>query len=266
LLLAMFQHATSQSLASVTALIIGTGMVIRTLVGGTSGFLALLGAFVLVTGVVLAFTAVITARRQLRLAAFAERNGLDFTARADGVRYPGAAFEIRGDRHTHTGVVSGTARGGAFAIGNYKVTRRKRDSDGGHTTTTVTEFGYLVTSVALRLPRILLDAKGNGTLALNRHGLVKWDLEGDFPVAFTTMCVPGQERDMLEVLAPDVMQVFSDYLTDFDIEIIGSRLFLMRKDRHTAAPGEIAAYLAAADRLVVELVERLPFHRIGPTG
>lgn len=98
-------------------------------------------------------------------------------------------------------------------------------------------FRYMEMSLSRRLPHIMIDARGNGSLRQMLPGTQRLSLEGDFDRYFSVYVPNGYERDALELLTPDVMVCLIDHGRRWDIEIVEDRLvvasrrFRKRSDR-----------------------------------
>jgi hypothetical protein len=195
--------------------------------------------------------------RRQRMAEFARTNGLEFVGYRSGAQLRGVGFQAPGDARWHEHVVRGILPGARFEVGNFEVTEQSKSRSGKSRTTTVVRFAYLAVRLPVKLPHTFFDATQNGKWRVFGTDLVRWDLEGDFPSQFRTFTERGRERDMLESITPDVMQIFSDHGLDHDIELTGDLLILMRPGANVADPATIGELLGVGSTVASKLDERL---------
>jgi hypothetical protein len=200
--------------------------------------------------------------RRQRMAEFARNNGLEFVGYRSGAHLRGVGFQAPGDGRWHSHVVRGVAQGHAFELGDFEVAEEERSGKGRKRTVTVTRFAYLAVGMPLRIPHTFFDATQNGKWRRFTGELVRWDLEGHFPTQFRTFTERGREREMLEVISPDIMQVFSDHGLDHDIELNGAQLVLVHPGTSVASRPGLDALLARGSAITAELDSRIPaWHR-----
>ena len=103
-------------------------------------------------------------------------------------------------------------------------------------------FRYMELALPRRLPHIMIDARGNGSLRTMLPGTQKLSLEGDFDRYFSVYVPAKYERDALELLTPDVMVCLIDHGRQWDIEIVDDRLVVA--SRRWARSSDRAEYTA----------------------
>lgn len=200
--------------------------------------------------------------RKQRVAALARANGLEFVGYRSGAHLRGVGFQAPGDARWHSHVVRGVAQGHPFELGDFEVTEEQRSAKGRKRTVTVTRFAYLAASMPLRIPHTFFDATQNGKWRRWTGTLVRWDLEGHFPTQFRTFTERGREREMLEVISPDIMQVFSVHGLAHDIELNGAQLILMHPGASVAKRAQLDELLLRGSAITAELDSRIPaWHR-----
>lgn len=200
--------------------------------------------------------------RKQRMQAFADANGLRFVGYQSGARLRGIGFNARGDARWHEHVAIGMAQGHQFELGNFQVAETRRSSKGNRRTSTVVKFAYLAIRMPIVMPHTFFDATENGSWRLSTGELKRWDLEGHFPTQFRTFTVPCQEREMLEIMSPDVMQVLSDHGRGYDIELTGDFLVLLRRGATVTSPDDVAPLLAHGSAITAGLDTRIrEWHR-----
>ncbi|MBY0688019.1 DUF3137 domain-containing protein [Microbacterium marinilacus] len=195
-------------------------------------------------------------RTQFRLDRFARANGMTYRPVRHNARpgLPGMIFDAAwqpGDvdvltRYDATGLIVGNAR---FTTGTGK----------GRT---VHKWGYASVQLGTRLPHIVLDARGNNSLAGHTNLPRDLDprqrlrLEGDFDRYFTLYCPRDYERDALYLFTPDIMARFVDHAAEFDVEIVDDRLFLYAKRPLATLDPETWEWLRATLAVLTEKVEQ----------
>lgn len=200
--------------------------------------------------------------KRQRMAEFAKANGLNFIGYKVGARMRGVGFNAPGDNRWHMHVVTGAAQGHEFELGDFEVTESRRDSKGRKRTSTVVRFAYIAVRMPIAIPHTFFDAIDNGKWRIWAGNLKRWDLEGHFPTQFRTFTVPGREREMLEVISPDVMQVFSDNGRGYDIELTGDHLILLQRGDTVTNPEDLGGLLTRASALTAGLDYRIrEWHR-----
>lgn len=114
-------------------------------------------------------------------------------------------------------------------------------------------FRFLEMTLPRRLPHLMIDARGNGSLRSRLPGTQLLELEGDFNRYFSVYVPVGYERDALELLTPDVMACLVDFGRAWDIEVVddhliaASRKFRRRSDRQEATAMLFFAELIGAE-------------------
>lgn len=115
-------------------------------------------------------------------------------------------------------------------------------------------FRVLEAALPRRLPHIMIDARGNGSLRAFLPGTQRLSFEGDFDRFFSVYAPEGYERDALELLTPDVMACLVDYGRRWDIEIVDDRVVVAsRRFRRGSDRAEYTALLLFSELLSEEL-------------
>ena len=214
--------------------------------------------------------------RRLRMARFAEANGLHFAPISPAPSYPGAIFGLGSSRQVSDHFRTTDDR--YLDFGNYRYTTGSGKSRTTH------HWGFLALQLDRSLPHMLLDSRANNGLwgSTNLPAVFARDqvlsLEGDFNEHFTLYCPAEYERDALYVLTPDLMALLIDEAAPFDVEIIDRWMFV-----YSARPfplGDPATYqrllsivttvgaktLTQTDRYVDERVGEFTANIVAPQG
>ena len=134
-----------------------------------------------------------------------------------------------------------------IAIANY--TGSKGDPQGPRRA-----FRLMETVLPRRLPHVMIDARGNGSLRHVLPGTQRLSLEGDFDRYFTVYVPDGYERDALQLLTPDVMVCLIDHGRRWDIEIVEDRLVVAsRRFRAASDRAEYTSMLLFSELIGNEL-------------
>ncbi|MGO1545403.1 MAG: hypothetical protein ACTHXA_13810 [Gulosibacter sp.] len=184
-----------------------------------------------------------------RMQEFAKKNGFRFIGASSGARYQARVFLPSADSRRHLNVVTGSIGDHKVEFGDFKATVESRGRNRRKSQHTVSEFAYVAINLGARAPKLVLDAQRDGR-RININGMVRYELEGDFPSHFTTWVPADTERDMLEFMTPDVMQVFSDYGQDHDFELLGTLLVIIANKNRIGRVPTMAGLLQTADHLI----------------
>ncbi|KRC61557.1 hypothetical protein ASE14_11970 [Agromyces sp. Root81] len=115
-------------------------------------------------------------------------------------------------------------------------------------------FRYMEMTLPRRLPHLMIDARGNGSLRALLPGTQHLSLEGDFDRQFSVYVPVGYERDALQLLTPDVMVCLIDHGRRWDIEIVDARLVVAsRRFRKSSDRAEYTAMLYFSELIGREL-------------
>jgi hypothetical protein len=115
-------------------------------------------------------------------------------------------------------------------------------------------FRYMEMALPRRLPHIMIDARGNGSLRPLLPGGQRLSLEGDFDRYFSVYVPTGYEQDALELLTPDVMACLIDHGRRWDIEIVDDRLVVAsHRFRRVSDRAEYTAMLLFSELIGGEL-------------
>lgn len=239
----------------------GTGalVVVITFESGENGpFWAGLGiiafAFVLLGSIVA--VAISNARRwwtRRAAAALALARGWHFELEVDPSFFRGTLFSAGTRGRVETAMHTHDPR--MIEVGNYTFM-----ADAGRSLKGVDQIGYVRMVLNNELPHMYLQAQGRTRprpyeVAFDRARRI--DLEGDF-VQYWRLCVPpGHEQDAYYVFTPDLMQTLVDVVPGFDVEIIGTEMYLYAPGRFDLTRADV---LEAAD-LVGRTVGARTAHR-----
>lgn len=162
--------------------------------------------------------------KRLRMARFAEANGLTYESVSPGPSYPGAIFGIGSSRQVSDHLRTGEGR--YLDFGNYRYVTGSGKNRTTHT------WGFLALHLDRALPHMVLDSRANNGLlgATNLPTIFSRDqilsLEGDFDQYFTLYCPREYERDALYVFTPDLMALLIDEAAPYDVEIVDQWMFV----------------------------------------
>ena len=110
---------------------------------------------------------------------------------------------------------------------------------------------------------MILDAKANNFMGdftnilnnLNKSQALS--LEGNFDSYFTLYVPTKYEKDALYIFTPDVMARLIDSSRDFDIEIIGSNIYLYKKDFFNLdSSNELKSVFGVVDVIFTEIMNQ----------
>jgi uncharacterized membrane protein len=161
--------------------------------------------------------------RWLRLAHFAQANGMTFSPQQGNPGYPGEIFQLGRDRVALDHLT--TASGRFLDVGNYRWITGSGKSQQTHT------WGFLALSLDRNMPNIVLDSKANNSIfgsnlpaTLDRTQILH--LEGDFDLSFTLYCPAEYEQDALYIFTPDLMALLIDEAAPYDVELVDDWMFV----------------------------------------
>lgn len=170
-----------------------------------------LGLFGLIAGIVQVARDTRTPENLVRVLAFAQDNGLEFSPESTARDFHGRVWDegttYRVDHLAGPGIDYGTVgrAGKNGAVGTAGV-------------------GYLAITLDRKLPHIVLMRR-RGARFYAGDG-PEFELEGDFGRHFELHVPAGYETDALYVLTPDVMQALIDEAADRRVEIVDDRMFV----------------------------------------
>lgn len=207
-------------------------------------------AVVLIGGIETLYYASVRRKQRLaKIAAFAAANQLTF--RQD-IAPDGLSGMIFDEGHDRT-IAEVLAFPDGIEIGNYRYVTGSGKNRRTHS------FGYVRIALNKTLPNMVLDAKSSNFMGITNlpdvfHPSQKLQLEGDFNSYFD-LYVPRQyERDALYVFTPDVMQVLIDSGRQYDMEVVGSELYVYQSvSVDLASEKRLGELLRAVDAITAEL-------------
>ncbi len=296
--LAARPEAQAQQIVRIVSWVIGGGMAVligitllfplvvsaASIVSGDADLIDLVGLLpplVLVGVAILLIVRALHGRRhdwqnRLRMARFAEANGLLYSPQSEGPSYPGAIFGIGTSRQVTDHFRTTDDR--FIDFGNYRYVTGSGKNRSTH------HWGFLALHLDRALPHMLLDSRANNGLlgstnlpaVFSREQVLS--LEGDFDRHFTLYCPAEYERDALYVFTPDLMALLIDEAAPFDVEIIDRWMLV-----YSARPfplGDPATYqrllrivttvgaktLTQTDRYVDERIGQFEANIVAPAG
>ena len=173
----------------------------------------------------------------MRLAQFAEANGLQFRSSSANPNYSGMIFHLGDGRAALNHLNSASGR--YFDLGSFRYSTGSGKSRSTH------NWGFLALNLDRKLPNMVLDSKENNTLfgsdlpiTFRRDQILS--LEGDFDKHFTLYCPKEYEQDALYVFTPDLMALLIDDAGSFDVEIVDDWMFIYSP--HAFAPLDAQNY------------------------
>lgn len=122
-------------------------------------------------------------------------------------------------------------------------------------------YGYARVALGKELPNMVLDAKSNNFIGTNLpdsfHNSQKLQLEGDFNDHFNLYVPEKYKRDALYIFTPDVMQAVVDHGKNFDMEVVGSELYIYRtKGVNLTSKADIEDWLSVVGAITSELKDQ----------
>jgi hypothetical protein len=159
-----------------------------------------------------------------RLRAFAEANGLAYSASDSQPSYPGAIFREGTQRVAVDHLM--TTSGRFIDVGEFNYT-----IPSGRGMSAVMRWGFIAIQLDRRLPHIVLEARAHsgwlsGELPSGIMADQKLGLEGDFDRHFTLYCPRGYEPDALYLFTPDLMALLIDEAGGMHVEIMDDWMFV----------------------------------------
>ena len=162
------------------------------------------------------------------LTKFAKANDAVYMFKPSGVLEDGLIFK-RGHSKEMTHYMKFKS---GWEMGSYEYT------EGHGKSSTTYEWGFASMPLKRALPNMMLCSAGSKIYnALTTSGLTdslssdqKISLEGDFDKYFTLYAPKEYTTDALYLFTPDVMQAAVEHGAAFDMEIIGTRLYIYRQD------------------------------------
>lgn len=157
----------------------------------------------------------------MRIQSFADKNGLVYKPYVSNPAYSGMIFN-----EGHSRLLKDVMVLPQYEIGNYEYVTGSGKYSQTHS------FGYMKLNLKRPIPHIVLDSKKNNlfgkisNLPVSFKQSQSFELEGDFSKYFTLYAPEDYERDALYILTPDVMSVLVDGSAQYDLEAIGSELYL----------------------------------------
>jgi len=146
-------------------------------------------------------------------------------------------------------------------VGNYTFT-----ADAGQSFKAVEQVGYVRVVLDDELPHMYLQAQGRTRprpyeVAFDRAQRI--DLEGDF-IRYWRLFVPqGREQDAYYIFTPDLMQTFVDVVPGYDVEIVGTEMYIYAPGRFDLAHADV---LDAAVTIGETVGERTSYRSSRYTG
>ncbi|MEY9851192.1 hypothetical protein ABH923_000870 [Leifsonia sp. EB41] len=230
-------------LAVLALLVVGAGVVLRVLDDADRGFAVIAGTTAIAVTIFAACFALVAWfvrlgadiairdgrlppnwRRRYRLHRFAVDNGLSYVPEAVGLRRSGVIFTA--GRSPRGYDILSTGPGSDFEIGNFQYAGDWRSERA------LRRFGYFRLRLPGPLPHIVLEARrnrrwfGRSNLPWRFTSKQALSLEGDFDRFFRLHVPEGFEQDALYLFTPDLMVLFMDRASDFDVEIVDDWMYV----------------------------------------
>lgn len=217
------------------------------------GFFAVAIFFFVLVGAIAVVAIKIQTKKLAKLYKFTVQNNLMLKTNVSNPGYAGTIFD-----EGHSRVINqAIAFPDGSEIGNYRYITGSGKNSQTHMWT------YAHIRLARELPNMLLDSKKNNLFGAftNLPNSIKSDqvlsLEGDFDTYFTLYAPAEYKRDALYIFTPDVMAAIIDAGQDYDLEIIGSSLFLYRPQTISIdSESELTKILAILSTIGGELLDQ----------
>lgn len=166
-------------------------------------------------------------RRILALEGFCSDNGFVYAPSVTLGQEAGSLFKKGHSRRASNGI-HGTIENNSFDLFDYSYVTGSGKNSRTH------RFGVARLHLPRQFPHILLDNKRDGSLrGFEFDQSQRLELEGDFNKYFTVFGPKEYEIEVLQVLNPSVMSKLVELDEPFDIEIIGTSLYLYNSGLHT---------------------------------
>lgn len=189
-------------------------------------------------------------RDRLRCVLFAASNQLVYEDRAEALDYPGVIFTAGWDKETVRRIRSesgpyldcGTHR---YVVGSDRRQERRA-------------WQFAAYPLPGTLPCLLLNSRLDHALSgdLGEFGAPerRQTLGGEIDEYFDLRCQPEDLAGAYYVLTPDLMALIIDHARDFDLEVVGSWLFLYSRSGLTVSDPNTWARLAVIEDKILPLV------------
>lgn len=196
-------------------------------------------------------------QRLVRLERFAQANGMQLRYDQKDPGYAGMIFDEGHTRELKEALVltDGTE------IGNYQYVTGSGKNRSTHS------YGYIRIPLARALPHMVLDARSNNMFGSfsNLPDTFSADqtlaLEGDFSKHFTLYAPKQYERDALYVFTPDVMAKLIDEGSSYDMEVIGTELYIYSGGRlDLADKTKLSALFGIVTTIAAELRDQTEYY------
>jgi len=186
---------------------------------------ALFGLYISWIGFILAFsifgyfTKEIQKKKSAIWSAFSRDNNW-LIAPDSAASIPPSIDDIGRKKEVHN-VITGSLFGTTFSLFEYEyIVGGDKSKKKLHNTIMTADIGNEFT-------HILLDSKNNsGGASRMRQGAERISLEGNFDDFFSLYVDPTHHIDALSIITPDIMQTIMSATKSYDIEIIGSKVYL----------------------------------------
>jgi hypothetical protein len=196
-----------------------------------------------------------------RLENFASTNGLRYI-QSGYISHLKATFFSYGDKKEIVNELRDYDLNG-ISVGNYKFLLKSLDER-------YHKYEYIYFSLPRQVPHLALSSRKNPlTVHIDKLLLTKFDrdqalsLEGDFGNFFKLYVPKKYETDALYIFTPDVMSAFIDNAKEWDVELIGDKVYLYREfDGNFSAAinrQELELKYRLAENIRLQVVEQV-FH------
>lgn len=193
--------------------------------------------------------------RLVRLARFSEANKLGYTPEAAGAAGDGLLFSQPNVFEVFDAIYKKSKDDREFEFGNVSITRANVI-----TPIKAYNWGYIRIKLDHPVPHIILDGK------LNDHVLARTNLPEDFHMSelfkddenlgeyFTIYVAKDNEHDITRVLSPGMREFLVSKLSRFDIEFVGTSLYIYKNKRFDLGqPQTLADILTLIDEAGIAL-------------
>ena len=115
---------------------------------------------------------------------------------------------------------------------------------------------FVAVDMPKTLPHVAIDRNNNSfNVGDDFERSQRYSMEGDFDKYFTVYCPKGYERDLLYFLTPELMQALVEMHKDYDVEIIGKKLYFYQGGNKTYTAESLQAVFKLINLVGGEVAE-----------